>query len=144
MLSKITLTPTTNGGFSLNFHGDGDIPSLVAYFGSYVAHRPIPFPLPLNLDSLPPFTRSVLMALQNIPYGQTATYQEIAKQVGSPDAARAVGNACRVNPYPLVIPCHRVISSDGSLGGFAYGTNLKEELLQHEITLLKSCDLMVP
>ena len=67
-----------------------------------------------------------------ISFGSFESYSGLAKRVGSPKAARAVGNICRGNPFPLLIPCHRVISADGSIGGFAYGTKMKQELLQFE------------
>ena len=71
-------------------------------------------------------------ALQDIPYGETRTYREIAAAVGNPRAARAVGLANNRNPIPILIPCHRVIGSDGSLVGYAGGIPAKDTLLQLE------------
>ena len=78
------------------------------------------------------FQLAVLEALTNIPYGQTTSYQEIAKAVGRPRAVRAVGAANGRNPLPIVIPCHRVIGSDGSLTGFGGGLAAKQYLLTLE------------
>jgi len=78
------------------------------------------------------FQQSVWAALQNIPEGTTATYQEIADAIGKPSAVRAVGSAIGRNPIPVVIPCHRVIGSNGSLTGFSGGLDKKTWLLRHE------------
>jgi len=72
-----------------------------------------------NADKLTPFQWSVLKATMEIPLGETRTYQWVARRIGNPGAVRAVGQALRNNPYPLIIPCHRVIRSDGSLGKYA-------------------------
>ena len=77
------------------------------------------------------FQKKVWRYLQKIPYGKTRTYQQVAKAVGSPGAARAIGSACAKNPYLILIPCHRVVSKDG-LGGFALGLKAKKMLLDHE------------
>lgn len=79
-----------------------------------------------------PFQLSVLAALQKIPYGSTASYQEIANSIGKPKAVRAVGAANGRNPLPIVIPCHRVIGANGSLTGFGGGLPAKEFLLNLE------------
>jgi methylated-DNA-[protein]-cysteine S-methyltransferase len=79
-----------------------------------------------------PFQLSVLRALQEIPYGQTISYGELARRIGRPKASRAVGAANARNPLPIVIPCHRVIGSDGSLTGFGGGLEVKEALLALE------------
>ncbi len=78
------------------------------------------------------FHRSVWKSLCNIPYGETRSYKDIAIIIGNPLACRAVGNACKSNPYPLIVPCHRVISSSGSLGGFSPNIYIKEKLLDFE------------
>ena len=92
--------------------------------------------LPLNLDRFTPFDRKVLTACRNIKFGQTANYAALAGKIGSPNAARAVANALAKNPMPLIIPCHRIIRSDGQTGGFsaAGGKKLKISLLTHERT----------
>ena len=79
-----------------------------------------------------PFQLSVLRALQEIPYGETIAYGEVARRIGKPKASRAVGAANARNPLPIVIPCHRVIGSDGSLTGFGGGLDVKKALLALE------------
>lgn len=78
------------------------------------------------------FQESVWQALATIPYGETRSYKDIAKQIGKPEASRAVGMACNKNPLLLLIPCHRVVSSSGKLTGYAGGLSMKEELLRVE------------
>jgi len=89
---------------------------LTQWLEDYAKGQAASFALPLPVQG---FTREVLDHLPKIPFGKTASYAEVAQALGSPRAARAVGNACRVNPFPLLIPCHRVISSSGRLGGFS-------------------------
>ena len=88
----------------------------------------------LDLIGLPDFTRKVLNDTRKIPFGKTTTYGEIAKRIGHPKASRAVGQALGANPLPIIIPCHRVIRKDKSLGGFAYGLKWKKILLTLERT----------
>ena len=89
------------------------------------------FDLPLKLNGTE-FQVSVLKALQEIPYGQTTSYGEIARRIGRPKAVRAVGAANGRNPIPIVVPCHRVIGSTGDLTGFGGGLDTKEALLRLE------------
>lgn len=86
----------------------------------------------LELDQCTPFQRKVLLAEYGIPRGKISTYKRIAKHIGNPKASRAVGNALGSNPFPLVIPCHRAIRSDGTLGGYLGGIEMKKELLTME------------
>ena len=79
-----------------------------------------------------PFQQRVWRALQQIPYGTTRTYGEIATAIGNPRASRAVGMACNKNPLLLIVPCHRVVGANGKLTGFAYGTDAKQWLLELE------------
>jgi methylated-DNA-[protein]-cysteine S-methyltransferase len=79
-----------------------------------------------------PFQLRVWQELRRIPWGQTISYGELARRVGSPKASRAVGQANAVNPIPLIVPCHRVIAADGSLGGYSSGLDRKRWLLRHE------------
>ncbi len=81
-----------------------------------------------------PFQKRVWSALAKIPYGQTRSYKEIARAIGHPKAFRAVGNANGQNSIPLIIPCHRVIESNGGLGGFGHGIGVKRRLLDFEKT----------
>lgn len=87
----------------------------------------------IDLDlSLTPFQDQTLMEVSKIPYGKTASYKEIAKRIKNPKAVRAIGNANANNPVPIVIPCHRVLAADGSLGGYGGGLNIKTSLLKLE------------
>ncbi len=89
------------------------------------------FTVPLGASGTP-WQRKVWEALRRIPFGETRSYSQVADMIGSPGAARAVGGANGCNRVPLVVPCHRVIAADGSLGGFSGGLHLKERLLEHE------------
>ena len=86
----------------------------------------------LELDLCSEFQKKVLLAEYGIPRGSVSTYSRIAKFIGSPKAARAVGNALANNPFSIVIPCHRAVRSDGSLGGYQGGLVMKRELLEME------------
>ncbi|MGD9852305.1 MAG: methylated-DNA--[protein]-cysteine S-methyltransferase [Nitrospirales bacterium] len=89
------------------------------------------FHIPLNLEGTP-FQRRVWQALQRIPYGRTVSYGEIARQVGSPQASRAVGAANGQNPVSIIVPCHRVIGANGKLVGYGGGLPIKTALLELE------------
>ncbi len=92
-----------------------------------------PFPNTIPLDPRGThFRRKVWAELRKIPHGETISYGEIARRVGSPGASRAVGSACGVNPIPLFIPCHRVLAANGGLGGFGGGLKMKEKLIAIE------------
>jgi methylated-DNA-[protein]-cysteine S-methyltransferase len=90
------------------------------------------FTMPLDLSRLTDFQRRVLSTIARIPAGAVWTYRQVAVAVGKPKAARAVGQALGSNPLPIVLPCHRVIASDGTLGGYAGGLAIKRKLLKHE------------
>ncbi|MGI8614754.1 MAG: methylated-DNA--[protein]-cysteine S-methyltransferase [Nocardioidaceae bacterium] len=98
----------------------------------YFAGRRSRFDLPLDLVLSAGFRRTVLDHLSDIAYGTTASYAELAATVGSPRAVRAVGTACATNPLPIVVPCHRVVRSDGSPGQYVGGTAAKQALLTLE------------
>jgi methylated-DNA-[protein]-cysteine S-methyltransferase len=89
------------------------------------------FSLPVDVRGTP-FQRAAWRGLADIPYGQTVSYSEQARRLGRPHAVRAVGAANGRNPLPIVLPCHRVIGSDGSLTGFGGGLDVKRALLDHE------------
>lgn len=90
------------------------------------------FDLPLEFDSGSAFQQRVWRAIASIPYGQTASYADIAIAAGAPNAYRAVGSACGLNPIALIVPCHRVIASGNRLGGYGGGLESKVWLLRHE------------
>jgi len=99
--------------------------------GEYFSGKRKIFDLPLVLVGTP-FQIKVWEYLQQIPYGKTQTYQDVAQGIGHPRSSRAVGNANHVNLIPIVIPCHRVIRSDKGLGGFGGGIDVKQRLLDFE------------
>ena len=97
----------------------------------YFAGERKTFDVPLDLWGTP-FQQEVWKALLQIPYGETRSYQDIAQSVGNPKAVRAVGGANGRNPVPVIVPCHRVIRSDGNLGGYGGGLDIKRDLLDLE------------
>ncbi|HEY5274906.1 MAG TPA: methylated-DNA--[protein]-cysteine S-methyltransferase [Acidimicrobiales bacterium] len=98
----------------------------------YFAHQRRHFDLPVDLALASGFRRQVLTYLPAIDYGQTASYASVAAAVNNPKAVRAVGSACATNPLPLVIPCHRVVRSDGGTGEYVGGADAKRRLLDLE------------
>ena len=98
----------------------------------YFAGRRVEFDLTLDLAAAPEFTRDVLDELAKVPFGETTTYGHLAARVGRPRAARAVGTVMNRNPIPIVLPCHRVVGSSGSLVGYAGGLDEKQALLTLE------------
>ncbi len=98
----------------------------------YFAGRRDAFDLPLDLQLAHGFRRTVLERLRDIRYGHTSSYAAVALAAGSPRAVRAVGSACATNPLPLVVPCHRVVRSDGSVGQYVGGADAKVRLLDLE------------
>ncbi len=93
--------------------------------------------MPLDLRGTA-FQRRVWQALRAIPAGHTATYAEIAQRIGAPQAVRAVAGACAANPLAVVIPCHRVLRSDGALSGYRWGVPRKRALLENEARALRA------
>jgi methylated-DNA-[protein]-cysteine S-methyltransferase len=91
--------------------------------------------MPVDMSAGTPFQRRVWRAILRIPYGRVRSYQWVAMRVGGKQYARAVGMALGANPVPIVVPCHRIISHDGSLGGFGCGLPMKRRLLKLEGTL---------
>ncbi|MGA2382555.1 MAG: methylated-DNA--[protein]-cysteine S-methyltransferase [Gemmatimonadales bacterium] len=104
--------------------------------GRYFGGKRFDFDLAVDLGDLAPFHRRVLDATAKVPAGRVATYTQIAARAGSPKASRAAGNALHNNPVAIVVPCHRVLRTDGSLGGYGGGLPIKEWLLRHEGALL--------
>jgi AraC family transcriptional regulator of adaptative response/methylated-DNA-[protein]-cysteine methyltransferase len=96
-----------------------------------MAEHPVALELPLDVRATA-FQRRVWEALRQIPRGQTRTYAQIAEKIGQPTAVRAVARACATNPVAIVVPCHRVIGSDGSLTGYRWGVERKKKLLELE------------
>lgn len=98
----------------------------------YFARARQRFDLPVDLAAVSPFTRRVLEATAQVPFGRLVTYRDIARTIGQPGATRAVGNALGSNPVPIVVPCHRVVRSDGTIGGYTGGLAIKWHLLAIE------------
>jgi len=130
-ISEIRLNVKSNRG-QLSKKADRNLQSLVSLLEDYFKGKRVSFNVKLNLVGLPDFTRKVLNDARKIPFGKTITYGEIAKRIGHPKASRAVGQALGANPLPIIIPCHRVIRKDKSLGGFAGGLKWKKILLELE------------
>ncbi len=98
----------------------------------YFQGEKVPWKVRLDLTHATPFQSRVYRRVMKIPYGETATYGEIARDVQSPGGARAVGQAMAANRYPILIPCHRVLAGNGGLGGFTSGIQVKRHLLSLE------------
>ena len=107
---------------------DSLIRELTAYFNGLNSE----FSSEMKFLSGTDFEKKVWSCLKKIPYGETRTYGWVAGEVGNPAATRAVGRALSKNPLPIVLPCHRVIESDGSTGGYSSGVNIKRRLLELE------------
>ncbi|NMR30748.1 methylated-DNA--[protein]-cysteine S-methyltransferase [Crystallibacter degradans] len=113
-------------------HSPARLAAAVRQLDEYFAGRRRVFELPLDWRLAKGFRREVLAHLPQIAYGQTESYAQVAAAAGSPKAVRAVGTACGTNPLPVVVPCHRVVRSDGSFGGYLGGTEAKQLLLTLE------------
>jgi methylated-DNA-[protein]-cysteine S-methyltransferase len=136
-LGSLTLASSVRGlasvQFGLNMPFDGVIDDLanreaMEQLREYFDGKRSQFDLPLDVAGTP-FQLAVWNELRKIPYGSTCSYIDIARSLGKPGAARAVGMANHENPIAIVIPCHRVVGSDGSLTGYAGGLHLKQQLL---------------
>jgi len=116
-------------------YDDPRLDDLKTKLQQYFDGQRVLFDEPLDLREATAFQRRVWSAVRDIPYGETRSYGQIARQAGSPGAARAVGQAMAANPVPIVVPCHRVMGSDGNLRGFGGGLDLKCRLLEMERAL---------
>ncbi len=144
-VGKLLLAGTDGALCQVHFHGgrdsiepraeweENDAPfrEVVHQLEAYFAGKLQSFDLPLHLAGTE-FQKTVWRALQEIPYGETCSYGELARHIGKPQAMRAVGAANGHNPIPVIIPCHRVIGADGSLTGFGGGLPIKKQLLDLE------------
>jgi len=99
---------------------------------AYLAGELERFDVPVDLEGLPAFQRSVLEAVRQVPFGDVVPYGELARRLSRPRASRAVGNALGRNPVAIVVPCHRVVRGDGALGGYGGGVEFKKRLLALE------------
>ena len=125
---------TIQSGFADASEDRSLLPSFTRQLCDYCEGKPTTFDTPFDFQSGSDFQRDVWNGCTRVPYGETVSYGELARRVGHPGAARAVGTAMRLNPLPLIVPCHRVVKSDGGLGGYSGtgGTSLKERLLDME------------
>lgn len=131
-VKKVILSLPKKSGFYLTC-ADKDIAAeLYTWLKAYSQGKLLPIPDAIDYEEAPAFTHSVWEELQKLLFGKTASYAEIAARLSNPKAARAVGNACGNNPYPLFIPCHRVLRAGSKIGGFAFGAEVKRRLLNFE------------
>ena len=112
--------------------GPDPIKGIVKQLGQYFKGRPIKFVYQADIPFGTSFQKAVWKKLAELPPGQLITYGALAREIKRPKAVRAVGQAVGANPLPIIIPCHRVIASDGKLGGYAWGMGLKKKLLKIE------------
>lgn len=140
-LGNISIKGTDNtvSSISLNETNGSQSEDAEVQLTEYFDGRRVNFDL--NLDPHGTlFQKQVWDEMQKIPFGETASYAEVAKRVGRPEAWRAVANACAANPILIVIPCHRVVGSHGRLGGYAAGVDRKLWLLEHEAKIRSRID----
>ena len=123
-------------GFYLEWNDDNLSDNLLSTFkqwlNDYAQKKSASLSLPLDYSFFPPFTSAVLSHLLTLSFGNATTYGTIAEILNKKKGARAVGNACGANPFPLFIPCHRVLGKGHTLGGFSCGLEIKKELLHFE------------
>jgi methylated-DNA-[protein]-cysteine S-methyltransferase len=150
-VGELFVAATDRGLCRISYHPDGMEDVLARTFGPRVMRSPLDeirreldeyfegtrrdFDLPLDVR-VAPFHADVLEELARVPYGRTDTYGSLAAKVGRPRAARAVGTVMNRNPIPIVLPCHRIVGSNGSLTGYAGGLDVKLRLLQLEGAML--------
>lgn len=143
LMDKIEITATDRGVYLIRAERLAPPPSAKARrlverarieLGEYLEGERTFFTVPVDLSMTPPFQRDVLEAARAIPFGEVRSYAWVAREIGRPQAMRAVGNALGANPVPLIIPCHRVLRSDGGVGGYLFGSRAKDRLLALERT----------
>ncbi len=134
-VKKIFITDSNKNAtipeFALNF---------VKQLNSYFKGELLEFNYPVNIQNISEFDKKVLEVTCEIPYGQTVTYNWLAKKLNT--SPIAIGQALKRNPLPIIIPCHRVIKSDGTLGGYSLGIEIKKWLIEHERSTLYKFQLM--
>lgn len=116
---------------------DRDFAALVLTVNRAIENPSLPFEMNLDLHGTP-FQQKVWKSLMSIPFGQTISYSELAERVGKPNAIRAVASACGANPISVIVPCHRVVRSDGSLSGYRWGIERKQKLIKRESVVSSS------
>jgi O-6-methylguanine DNA methyltransferase len=151
VLDRLAITATGRGVAAIDLDRPASPPAGAAArrlaerarveLAEYFEGRRSYFSVPVDLDPLPAFQKSVLGAALRIPFGQARSYSWVARAIDRPRAVRAVGTALGRNPVPIIVPCHRVLRSDGSLGGYGLGLDLKRRLLdlEHSTPPLEGC-----
>lgn len=107
--------------------------ALDAWLLSYAKRKEPIFNFPIDLNFLTDFQRKTLFAMLEIPFGKTVSYKDLGTRIGMDRGWRAIGGACKKNPFPLFIPCHRVTGTGGKMGGFAFDLEIKKRLLDFEL-----------
>lgn len=147
-IGTVEVTGTKSGIVSVAFVDSIDtnaacttkaVQQCMTQLGQYFGGRRTRFSVPLNLQGTE-FRVLVWKALTKVPFGSTVSYSSIARAIGRPRAAHAVGGAVAHNPIAIIVPCHRIVGSDGSLTGYAGGLDRKRWLLEHEQRVLASKD----
>lgn len=138
VIDDITLAFSDDGLFSGEIFADNhsieQSKNVIEWLQAYGQKKPqLNSRLKFNLANLTPFSKRALNAISQISFGSTCTYGGIAKMIGSSGSSRAIGSACHHNPFPLLIPCHRIVAKHG-MGGFAYPLAIKQFLLDFEKT----------
>jgi len=128
VIQNVDLSPS--GKFTVQANENS--PEIYEWCQSYASRQQPAAKLLLNLDGLTDFRKQVLCQMGLIPFGHYQTYKELAKSCGCERGSRAIGQACGANPFPLFIPCHRILAAGGSLGGFSQGLEIKKRLLEFE------------
>lgn len=126
-VERVARATSRRGSVAAQRHAEQAVRELREYF----AGKRTNFTVSLNLDGTP-FQQRAWAAMRKIPYGKTISYAQQATSIRSPRAVRAVGSANGANPIPIIVPCHRVVASNGGLGGYALGLAMKRWLLAHE------------
>lgn len=120
----------------LSWSVDGASPliekSICNWMEMYAERKTPAIKFPISFGEMTPFTYRVLEQVKQVPFGESITYKELAERISKPNAARPVGSACGRNPLPLLVPCHRIVASNGGLGGFLIDVEIKRRLLVFE------------
>lgn len=124
-------------------HDENRTHDVAIQLGEYFTGRRNHFAVPLDFSGLSPFSKAVLNATAQVPFGETRTYGDIAREIGKPGASRAVGNALNRNPIPLIVPCHRIVPTGDGIGKYAGGVETKVQLLTLEGALARPAALFV-
>lgn len=147
-LTRFRLPDPALDGRALDNQGlSGDVATWIGLIVAYFCGEPVDFSaIPLDTSGLSATERAIYAALREVPYGRTTTYGELAARVGQPGAARAVGMAMARNPWPLIVPCHRVLAKGGALHGFSApgGLDTKRRMLAMEGVDLDRGEPMLP